>query len=221
MADDAKNAEENEAQDKAGNSKNEPKPKDSDKNLSDDSTSTNDGAEKRFAQEDVDRILNERLERERKKMERTISERLRKESEEQKLLEEQQWKELAERREQELAELRKANDLAEREKKVTALLDKKNVTDPGLRKIFYQHSGDLTDLNDVVDGFLGVFNSVVDRAVAERLGSNQPPSKGDAKTNTKPISKMTDDEKIQFIKEVGADKFAEITMRETEADLTQ
>ena len=169
---------------------------------------------KTFSQEDLDKILTDRLTRERQKLEKEITTKVQKEQAEQKLLEEQKWKELAEIREAELLELKKIQETVDREKKVNALLDKKEVQEPQFRKIFLAMNLELQELSDTVDSFTTIFQSAVEKAVSQRLGTNTP-DKGNSKANgNKPISEMSDAEKVALIKEIGQEKYGKLVTTE-------
>jgi len=170
--------------------------------------------DKTFSQEDLDRILTDRLARDRSKLEKEITSKVKREQEERQLLEDQKWKELAERRETELAELKVLQETVEREKKVQSLLDKKEVTEPQFRKMFFAMNYELQELSDTVDSFNTVFQSAVEKAVAVRLGNTSPSKTNGQQTANKPISKMTDTEKVAFISEHGQDKFTKAVMAE-------
>jgi hypothetical protein len=167
-------------------------------------------------QEELNRVVSDRLERARRKIEKETRERLEKEAREKRLLENEEFRTLAEEREREAAEYKARLEQYERNQKVSALLDKKGVTNPEFRKVFLNLIGDdgspieLEELDERVSGFDLVFRAAVEEEVNKRIGTKAPP-KGESKerSQTKPARQMSTAEKVAFIAEHGRSAWQE------------
>lgn len=94
---------------------------------------------------------------------------------EDKLVEENKHLELYEMEKKRRESLEATMKASEKRDKVNALLDKKMVIDPDLRKLFHSFQGDLEELDGLIDSHQKTVKSVVEKEIAERLKTTPPP----------------------------------------------
>jgi len=149
--------------------------------------------EKTFTQADLNRFLQDRLERDRVKMAADVETKVRQEMAEAKLFEDKEFEKLAELNAQKATQAEARLAEYERLQKVDALLDKKAVLDPELRSLFRAVPGDLTLLDAHIESYRSAFDAAVQKSVSERLDTKAPPQSA-TETETKKPSEMTIEE---------------------------
>lgn len=127
---------------------------------------------------ETDRRVTAAVRKVEEKAERRVEEALRRaqqEAEEAKLLEDGKVQELFEREKARTAELEAR--IAEREfgDKVDQLLDKREIVDPELRRLFHSVQGELTDVDALITGVEEIVDREVEKRVADRLKTPPPP----------------------------------------------
>ncbi len=165
----------------------------------------------------INELMQTRLNRERGKIRQEEKTRLQKEAEEKQLLEENKFQELAERREQEALEAKHQLEHYQRMEKVNALLDKREVVHPKLRRLFASVRDDdgspleLEDLNQFITDFDSWKLELVESEVKHRLESDTPEGSGEsAVPKDVDPSKMSIKEKSDFINKYGSDEWEKI-----------
>ena len=115
---------------------------------------------------------------------REAKEQAEREAREAKLLEDGKHEELIEQLKQEVAKSKTELENYLRKEKVNALLDKKNITDKTIRRLFHEVKVDLETLDGMIDEYLERESERVSEAVNTKLKTELPP-KGDNQRNTK------------------------------------
>lgn len=162
------------------------------------------GEPETFTQAEVDRIMGDLRDKERKARDAEVEvrvegekERLRKEAETAKLLEDENYKELAERSANEAKADREKLTAYERTREVNALLDKRAedfplLKEPKARELFGKIQGELPDVAAAVDALQAVYEKAVQDGVDKRLDTGSPPPSG-----KKPVPELSHGDKIK------------------------
>ena len=135
-----------------------------------------------------------------------------KQQREDKLLEDQNFKELLTVREQEAAEAKAKLEAYERKDRVSALLDKELVTDPEQREGFHLLSGDLEIIKAQIDAQKAMIARLVDETVNKRLKTDPPPGgkTSDSTLTAEDVRGWSTEKRTEFIRKEGAAAYAAV-----------
>jgi len=120
----------------------------------------------------------------------TVEQKVRREMQEARLLEDKNFQKLAELKEEEAKQATAKLEQYERERNILALLDKKKVLDPRERALFLAIPGELTELDERIDGFLGIISDRVQAEVSARMDSRPPPKGAGESRELTPAQKI-------------------------------
>ena len=160
-------------------------------------------------------IIERRIQREVRKQQarydaeiKTKQEQLEKEAREARLLEDKNFKELAEQRARELERLQSEIGKRELNDKTDRLLDKAEITQPEIRALIRELPGDLESRQQHIDGIMTWMDAQLEKRVADRLRMPAPKKDG-GQAGSKSLKEMTPEERNEARKKMGDTQFAE------------
>jgi len=176
-----------------------------------------------FEKPEVKAVLNELLQRNGDKRatqaaataKKSALEDAKKQQREDKLLEDQNFKELLTVREQEAAEAKAKLEAYERKDRVSALLDKELVTDPEQREGFHMLVGDLEAIKVQIDAQKAMIERLANETVNKRLKTDAPPN-GKATDQTltaDDVRGWSTEKRVEYIRKEGKDAYEAVLAR--------